>query len=46
MGMPASFADLDALENEMFDRYNGEGHKRQDEAEADFYDELRIQLSD
>ena len=25
MSMPASFADLDAWENELFDEYNGEG---------------------
>ena len=31
---------LDALENELFDRYNGEGHVTQEEFEANAYDEL------
>ena len=32
---------LEAWENELFDRYNGEGHMTQEEFEADAWDELK-----
>lgn len=31
---------LEAWQNELFDRYNGEGHMTQEEFEADAWDEL------
>lgn len=38
--MQSSLADLEAWENALFDYYNGEGRKTQEEFEADTYDEL------
>ena len=35
-GLAASLADIDAYENQLFDEYNGEGRKCQE----DFYDDL------
>lgn len=31
---------VEAWENELFDQYNGEGHRTQEEFEADAWDEL------
>lgn len=39
--MGASFADLEAYENRLFDEYNGEGRYTEEEFWADAWEELR-----